>query len=141
VTRSLTLKLPTLRRVGYWLASLVVAAALLALGVRIGLALFGPGEAASLGGQLQEVQTTGGTYVGRIASDNGHYVRLSQPAIVRAQPAASAEGGSQFVVQMLATEPFGIAGDLVINRDQIIFMGRVASDSDLASAYREVSGP
>jgi hypothetical protein len=140
MTRSLTLKLPPLRRFGLWVATLIVAAALLAVGVRIGLVLFAPGEAASLGGQLQEVQTTGGTYVGRIVSDNGHYIRLAQPAIVRVQPAASAEGVSQFVVQMLAAEPFGIGSDLLINRDQILFMGSVASDSDLAGAYREVSG-
>lgn len=123
-----------------WLGVVVAAALLLFVGARVGQALFAPGPAASFATELQEVRTTDGNFVGRVVSDDDDYIRLADPAVVTPLEVDGGTGEGQVAVQRLATEPFGLVGDLLINREQVIFVGGVANDSQLARAYAEASG-
>ena len=42
-------------------------------------------------------------------------------------------------VQLLQTEPYGVAGDLLIPRGQIVFIGNVADDAGLRDAYTQAT--
>ena len=105
----------------------------------MGHSLFSPGGAATLPGDLQEVQTSGGTYVGRITADDGAYVTLADPAIVLVE---TVPGGSatQAVVRSLHAEPYGLGDEIRISSAQIVFVGSVATDSQLAAAYLQAQG-
>ena len=70
-------------------------------------------------------------------------LRLTRPAIVRQEqaPAASpAAQGPRVIVQSLATDPFGIAADIVIPLDQVTFVGVLQPSSSLGVAYGEAMG-
>ena len=126
-------------RIAWWIGILLGAGLLLFVGMRVGQALFAPGPAESFTTELQEIRTTDGNYLGRIVADDGEYIRLADPATVTALGGSEATAGEQFVVQRLATEPFGLVGDLLVNVDQVIFVGAVANDSQLAAAYADAS--
>ena len=117
----------------------VAAVGLLAASGFVGALLLGPGTAARLGGQLQEVQTPSGNYVGRIVKDDGSWITLADPAVVSVQ-AAPDNTGNQVVVRSLTAEPFGLGGQILISHGQIGFVASVESDSQLAAAYRQALG-
>jgi hypothetical protein len=113
------------------------------VGIRLGMSLVSPGPAAEFSTftDLQEVQTSSATYLGRIVEDRDGYVRIAEPAIVRAEPvpSGSTDGEQQVIVQLLQTEPYGVAGDLLIPREQIVFIGNVADDAGLRDAYTQAT--
>jgi hypothetical protein len=119
------------------LAAVVVG--VVALGGLAGASLLRSGAAGRLGGQLQEVQTSGGNYVGHIVQDDGTWLTLADPAVVTVQAAADGSG-NQVVVRALSAEPFGLGTQILISRTQIEFVGSVRSDSQLAGAYRQALG-
>lgn len=119
--------------------TLIAAALLVVVGVRIGMAVFGPAATTSLPGELQQVETTGGTYLGRVTSDDGTYLRLAGPAIVLVESGGDGTN-DQIVVRSLSAEPYGLGSVILLNRDQIIFVAGVASDSQLAAAYASALG-
>jgi hypothetical protein len=139
LNRSVTVALPSVSGVVRTILVIAVALALLAVGVRLGLAVLSPGPAADFGrgAPLQQVVTTTSTFVGQVVSDDGTYLRLHGPAIVRD---ASSAGSSQLIVQLLVADPFDLNGDILIPRSQVILIGNVASSSGLETAYRQATG-
>lgn len=122
-------------RVATWVVGLVVVGSVAFLGLRIGQTLLGEGPIEGLGGELHQIQTATGTYVGTITAVQRGYLVLAQPAVVTAQ--ASQEGdGTEFLVESLAGEPYGISGAIAIREDQVIHVGSVAPSSGMAGAYR-----
>ncbi len=140
-SRSVTLRLPSLRRVGIAIATVVVGLVLVIAGIRVGLAVLGPSPIARTmaDGGLHEIHILGGTvYLGRIVSDDGGMLRVRDPAIVREQaaPTASSEpAGAQLVVQSLVVDPYDLAGEVLIPIDQVSLIGVVAPGSSLEVAY------
>jgi hypothetical protein len=146
MSRSLTLRVPSARQVGIALAGIVVAVVVLAVGVRLGASLLSPSTVTGLAreGELHEVQVLGGAvYLGRIVGEDGSVIRLARPAVVRteANPAASPGAeGPRIIVQNLATDPYGIAADIVIPIENVTLVGVVQPTSSLARAYGEAMG-
>jgi hypothetical protein len=142
VSRSLTVSVPPRRRVGQVLLALALAAALLYLGVRIGRELTQPGPAARFAAPdaLQELQLADGSvYVGRVVADEDGYLRLAGAAIVRPEQ-AQAGRSPRLLVVLVAADPQDIAGDLLIPREQVLYIGNVAASSGLETAYRQATG-
>ena len=146
MSRSMTVAVPSPRRILVSLLLVIGAAVLVIAGIRIGDALLGPSPIMSIasGGGLQQVRIVGGTtYLGIVLSDEGGALRLSRPAVVREEVAPAASGAaseSRIVVQSLATDPFGIAADIIIPLDQVALVGEVAPTSSLAAAYGQAMG-
>jgi hypothetical protein len=137
VSRSVTLPIPTAGRLVRVLVGVLIVAAMVGVGVRVGLWIVSPGPAAEFAaGGLQQVQTAGGTYVGRIVADDGTYVRIAAPAIVRPE---SAESG-RLLVQLLTADPFDLGGDILVPRTQVLLIGNVTAGSGLETAYRQAIG-
>ena len=70
-------------------------------------------------------------------------LRLARPAVVRQEQAPAASPGAQgprVIVQSLTTDPYGIAADIVIPLDQVVFVGVLQPTSSLAVAYSEAIG-
>lgn len=142
----MTVAVPSLRTVFTGLGLLLGAVVLVVVGIRLGSSLLSPSAVMSVAadGELHQVQLLGGvTYLGAIVSDEDGALRLGRPAMVREEPLASpAPDGSttQIVVQSLATEPFGIAADVIIPLDQVTLVGVVESGSGMAQAYAQAMG-
>lgn len=139
MSRSVTVSLPSVSGIVRTVVLVVAALVLLAVGIRVGIGLLSPGPAADFGRDtgLQQVLTTANTFVGRVVSDDGTYVRLAGPAIVRD---ASSSGSSQLVVQLLTVDPFDLDGDILIPRSQVVLVGNVTAGSGLETAYRQATG-
>ena len=137
---------PSPRQVILAIGAIVLAVLVLLLGIRLGSSLLSPSAVMELAGegQLQQVQLVGGAvYLGTIAGDDGDTLRLTRPAIVRQEQAPVASGttgGPRIVVQSLATDPYGIAGDVLIPLDQVLLIGVVQPSSSLGGAYGEAMG-
>ena len=146
MSRSLTLPVPSLRQILLAAGAIVVAVVLLALGIRLGASLLSPTAVIGLAreGELHEVQVLGGAvYLGRIVGDDGDTLRLARPAAVRQESAPAASPGAEgprIVVQSLATDPYGIAADILIPLDNITLVGVVQPTSSLGRAYAEAMG-
>ena len=146
MSRSLTLRVPSVRQVLLALGGVILAAALVVVGVRLGSSILSPSPVMDLAaeGELHQVQVLGGTvYLGTIVADDGGTLRLARPAQVRQEQAPSASAGSQgprIVVQSLATDPFGLSADILIPLDNVTLLGAVQPASSLAVAYREAMG-
>lgn len=123
------------------IVTVVLGAALLVAGLFVGRALTDSGPTSDFPTRLEEVRTSDGNFVGRVVADDDDYIRLADPATVAIQSADDGSGAQQLVVQRLASEPFGLVGDILISREQVIFVGAVANDSQLAAAYAEASHP
>jgi hypothetical protein len=95
-------------------------------------------------GDIHEVQLLGGAaYLGKIVGDDGSTLRLARPAVIRQEgtPAASpGAAGPRIIVQSLATDPYGIAADILIPLDQVTLIGVVHPSSSLGQAYAEAMG-
>lgn len=128
-----------LRTIALTLAALSAAIGLLVFGGWIGIRLLGPRTSTDSATSLSEVQTNGGTYVGHIVSDDGTWVTLGDAAVVTVEAVPSG-AGSQVVVRSLSGEPYGLGTQIRVSRRQVVFVGDVASDSQLAAAYRKAVG-
>ena len=143
MSRSLTLRVPSVRQVVLAVGGVLVVLALLIVGVRLGASAFAPSRIMDLAaeGELHQVQVLGGNvYLGMIVGDDGGALRLARPALIRQEqvPAASAGGqGPRIVVQSLATDPYGISADILIPLENVTLVGVVQPTSSLAVAYRE----
>ena len=146
MSRSLTVPVPPLRRVGLFVVGIVVAIAVVLVVARLTASILSPSPVMDLAseGDLHEVQLLGGAvYVGTIVTDDGSMLRLARPAIVRQEQAPAASPGAQgprVIVQSLTTDPFGIAADIVIPLDQVTFIGVLQPTSSLGAAYGEAVG-
>lgn len=145
MTRSFTLRVPSARQLILAVAGLGLALVVVLVGVRLGASLLSPSPIMGLAGQgeLQQVQLLGGAvYLGRIVDNDGSTVRLARPAIVRQEqaPAPSGAQGPRIVVQSLATDPYAIAGDILIPLDSVALIGVVQPSSSLGRAYGEAMG-
>lgn len=146
MSRSLTLRVPPLRQIVLAVAGIAVAVVLLAVGIRLGASLLSPTAVIGLAreGELHEIQVLGGAvYLGRIVGDDGSTVRLARPAVVRQESAPAASPGAEgprIVVQSLATDPYGIAADILIPLENITLVGVVQPTSSLGVAYAEAMG-
>lgn len=120
-------------------ASAAGAAILLLAGAWIGTKLVSPGPVVGMPGELQQIETTGGTYLGRVQAEEDGYLRLLNPAILTVE--AVGEGAdSQAVVRSLRTEPYGLGSEILVSRAQVVFVASVADDSQLARAYARAVG-
>ncbi len=140
MSRSLTLRVPTARTALTAIVVVLVAVVLIVAGVRIGWSLVSGGPIGELarGAALQEVHLANGTvYVGQLTAEDGGYLKLTDPAVLRQQ--ASSEGASasasQLIVQALFTDPYDSTGPVLIPRDQVTLVANVTSGSGLANAY------
>ena len=146
MSRSLTLPVPSLRTVALTVVGIVVAIAVVFVVARLTASILSPSPIMDLAaeGGLHEVQVLGGAiYVGTIVTDDGSILRLARPAIVRQEQAPAASPGTQgsrVIVQSLTTDPFGIAADIAIPLDQVIFIGVLQPSSSLGVAYGEAVG-
>jgi hypothetical protein len=146
MSRSLTLPVPSLRQVALTAGAVVVALVVLILGIRLGASLLSPSPVMGLAaeGDLHQVQLLGGAvYLGTIVDDDGATLRLTRPALVRQEQAPAASGttgGPRIVVQSLATDPYGIAADILIPLDKVTLIGVVQPSSSLGRAYGEAMG-
>lgn len=97
-----------------------------------------------LEGELQQLQTTLGTYVGRMSEAGRGFLVLSDPVVVTRQNGGDGQA-DEFFATPLTADPYGIDGPIVISEMQIIHAADVALDSSLADAYQaamtEPSGP
>ena len=139
MSRSVTVALPSTSGLARTAGLVIVALVLVALGIRVGLAALSPGPAAEFGRgvTLQQIVTPSNTFVGHIVGDDGTYVRLANPAIVRD---ASNTGSSQLIVQLLVVNPFDLKGDILVPRAQVVLIGNVEAGSGLEKAYRQAKG-
>jgi hypothetical protein len=131
-----------MRRIGQLVLLVALGIALVYLGLKVGQALTDPGAARRLAdpGKLQEVQLADGSvYVGALVGEEGDYLRLAGPAIIQSDQGQGGQQG-QLVVQLMAAEPRSIAGELLIPRDQVLYLGNVTSGSGLETAYRQATG-
>jgi hypothetical protein len=147
MSRSLTLQVPSPRRVLLIVIGIVVAVAVIFAVARLTASILAPSPVMRVAadGNLHEVQVLGGTvYLGTVVADDGSALRLARPAVIRSEqaPAASGDVGnsSRIVVQSLATDPFGIAADIVIPLDNVTLVGVVQPNSSLGRAYTEAIG-
>jgi hypothetical protein len=146
MSRSLTLSVPSPRRIVLTVVGVLLAIAVLAVGVRLGASVLSPSPVMGLAaeGDLHQIQVLGGAvYLGRIVEDDGGTLRLSRPAVVRQEQAPAASQGTQgprTVVQSLATDPYGIAADILIPLDKVTLVGVVQPSSSLGRAYGEAMG-
>jgi hypothetical protein len=136
---------PTARRsrTERWLWPVIVgvtALGIAVIGVRTGQEILGGGPLESLDAELQQVQTSSGTYLGRLAKEAQGFYVLEDPATVTAVAAGDGQA-TEYRVQMLAADPFGVAGPVLVRADQILVASDVHPDSQLARAYREAAGP
>jgi hypothetical protein len=146
MSRSLTLSVPSPRQIALTIVGVVAAIALLIVGVRIGTSILSPSPIMGLAaeGSLHEVQVVGGAvYLGTIVKDDGSTLRLARPAVIRQEAASAASPGAQgprIIVQSLATDPYGIAADILIPLEQVATVGVVQPSSSLGRAYSEAMG-
>ena len=143
MSRSLTVAVPPPAQIARAIVAIVAAVLIVIVGLRIGGALLGPGgaKALSAGGALQEIHTTQGVYVGQVVAEDESYITLRTPAIVREEPAADgATGSGRILVILLAADPYFVAGDVVLPRDQVVLVGNVMTGSPLETAYRQATG-
>ena len=146
MSRSLTVPVPSPRRLLQIVMTIAVALVVLLVGVRVGASVLGPSPLMSVvdGGDLHQVQVLGGAvYLGHIVSDDGGILRLSGAALLRQQDApapSTGQAGTQLIVQSLTTDPFGIGSDVVIPLTQVTLVGVVAPASSLAQAYGQAMG-
>ncbi len=142
MSRSLTVSLPPMVRVVQVIVALVVAVGLVYLGLRIGSALTAPAPAEGLSGgaALQEVHTTQGVYLGKVAAEDGSYLRLASPAVVREEQAQGGGQSGRVLVILLAAEPYYVSGDILIPTSQVVLVGNVIPGSPLDTAYRQARG-
>ena len=146
MSRSLTLSVPSPRQVILAIVGIVAAIALLIVGVRLGASLLSPSPIMGLAaeGSLHEVQVLGGAvYLGTIVKDDGSTLRLARPAVIRQEGTPTASAGAQgprIIVQSLATDPYGIAADILIPLGQVATIGVVQPSSSLGRAYGEAMG-
>jgi hypothetical protein len=146
MSRSLTLPVPSLRTVALTVVGIAAAIAVVVVVARLTASILSPSPVMDLAseGGLHEIQLLGGAvYVGTIVTDDGSMLRVARPAIVRQEQVPAASPGAQgprVIVQSLTTDPFGIAADIVIPLDQVIFVGVLQPTSSLGSAYSEAVG-
>lgn len=126
---------------------IVVALALIFVVARLTASILAPSPVMRVvaDGDLHEVQVLGGTiYLGAVVADDGSALRIARPAVIRAEPDPSASGNgansSRIVVQSLATDPYGIAADIVVPLSNVTFVGVVQPTSSLGQAYSEAMG-
>jgi hypothetical protein len=145
VPDSVTLNLPSARRVLTILAGLVGLLGLLLIGIAIGIRLLAPNPIGALAtpGTIQEVGiSSGAVYVGRIVSSGGDYLQIAEPATIRqGAAAADASAAPQLVVQGLTAEPYDAGGELVIPIASVQWVTAVRPGSGLDSAYHQAMGP
>ncbi len=143
MSRSLTVRVPSARGILLGVLAVVAAIVLVGLGIRVGVAFVVGGPSAQLarGFALQEVHLVNGTvYVGHLVSDDGGFLRLADPAVVRQQTATQTgdqAAAPQFVVQALFTDPFDLSGDITVPQAQVVLVGNVSADSSLGRAYSQ----
>jgi hypothetical protein len=141
MSRSMTVSVPSGQRLLVGIVAVLAIVVLALAGLRLGASLLSPGPAVEFSRltDLQQVQTPVATYLGRVVDDRDGYVRVAAPAIIRAQPAPSGspDGDQQVIVQLLQTEPYGVVGDLLIPREQVLAIANVADDAGLRDAYAE----
>ena len=150
MSRSLTLPVPSTRQIALAVGAVLVAIAVVFVGIRLGTSLLTPSPVMGLAaeGDIHEVQLLGGAvYLGKIVGDDGSALRLARPAVVRQEAAAAASPGAspgaqgpRVIVQSLATDPYGIAADILIPLDQVTLIGVVEPSSSLGKAYGEAMG-
>ncbi len=121
---------------GRVIGGIVVAAVIVLAGMQIGALVAQPRGAAGLAGELHQIHTASGLYVGTVTREDGDYIRLAAASIIT--PVEGDEG--QYRVQPLAAEPYSASGEVLIAREQVVLVASVASDSELAAAYDEVFG-
>jgi hypothetical protein len=143
LSRSLTVALPSPARVAKAVVAIAAAVLIVIVGLRIGGSLLGPAAAKALsaGGALQEIHTTQGLYVGQVVAEDESYISLRTPAVVREEQAT--DGGTpsgRILVILLASEPYYVAGDVVLPRNQVVLVGNVTPGSPLDTAYRQATG-
>jgi hypothetical protein len=118
----------------------ILVLGLAVIGLRAGQELLGRSPLEALDGDLQQVQTTAASYLGRLAGEARGFYVLEDPAVVTAVTSEDGEG-TEFRVQTLAADPFGVSGPLILRADQIVTAADVHPDSQLAGAYRQVMAP
>ena len=138
---SVTVNLPSARRVLRIIAGLIAFGALLLIGVAIGSRLLTPDGIGGLAtpGTIQQVRVqSGAVYVGRIVSSDGEYLQIADPATIRqGDVAASASSAPRLVVEALGIEPYDTVGDLVIPIHGVELVATVRPGSDLDIAYQQ----
>lgn len=143
MNRSLTVAVPSSAQIVKAILGIGIAVLIVFVGLRLGGSLLGPAgaQALSTGSGLQEIHTTQGVYVGQLVKEDDSYLSLRTPAVVReAQDADGGSGSGRILVILLASEPYYIAGDVVLPRDQVILVGNVTPGSPLDTAYRQATG-
>lgn len=141
---SITLSMPSARRILTVTGGVIGIVALLLIGIAIGTRILAPdpvGGLAATGG-VQQVRVNGGAvYVGVVTKSGDGYIRIGNPATIRQGPAADgASPGPGLVVEALTIEPYDIAGDLVVPIDSIEWAASVRPGSGLETAYRQATG-
>ena len=141
MARSLTIKLPNPRRIVLFTGALVLIVVGTFIGVRVGaILLIDPLGAVVADGDLHEIQLVNGqVFIGQVVQRGPEQLRLRDGAVVR--QVSSADGSqTDFVVQALFADPYGLRGDVAIAIDQLISVGVVDEGSNLAGAYRRALG-
>jgi len=120
----------------------VIAVGIVLLGLRIGQEVTRRPETLQLAaaGPLQAVYLANGTaYLGAIVADDGTYLRLAGGAVIRsrAQPSASS---SVLEIQLLASAPFNLDGDVLVPKAQVALIANVVVGSEVANAYIQAAG-
>jgi hypothetical protein len=141
VPDSVTLNLPSGRRVLTVVSGVLAFAALLVIGVAIGTRLLAPNpiDALTTPGTIQQIGTaSGAVYVGRIVSSTGDYIRIAEPATIRQGSAVpGASPAPQLLVQPLTVEPYDASGELVLSTSAVQWVTTVRPGSGLDSAYHQ----
>ena len=118
---------------------LVAAAVLLAIaGVIVGQLLARPDDIALIEpGTVIEVHLdTGQIVLGVYAGEDASYLILSAPATL----AAGSDEDATLSVRSMAVAPQSIAGNVLVERAQVVLIGAIQVDSDLYAGYLEATG-
>lgn len=116
-------------------------AGIIVLGLLLGTLVFRANPISTLVGTgLGEIHTVDNeVYVGTILEERNGYVLVGAPAKIVADP-GSDTAAPRLLVQMLAVDPYDLAGTILMRADKIVLMGRVAPGSGLEAAYRDATG-
>lgn len=110
-------------------ASIVIGA-----GALLGSRLVTPGLAQRIAGasDLFEIHTATGSFiVGSYRGEDDEFIRIALPASVAPDP----DNDEQYTVTLLAENPFDLAGEIVVAKEQLVLAGPVAAGSALETGY------
>lgn len=128
------------KKIGFWNKVFIVVAILAALGLLIKFEIFPFGFLGKNSGEYQAVfMTNGQVYFGKLSDKNSLWLTLKDIYYLQTNPAQSANAGneqtpSSINLVKLGSELHGPTNQMLINRESVMFIEDLRSDSNIIMA-------